>query len=462
MVKRRIKNMFGRLLNNKNRNPRKAQYLHRDKHGIDTNKVSRHAIKVCEVLQENGYQAYIVGGAVRDLIAGIQPTDFDVATNATPQQIRPLFRRARIIGRRFQLVHVVFGREIIETSTFRAAVNGQQATDEHGRIVRDNLFGSQQEDADRRDFTLNALYYDPKQELVIDFHNGVADIKNRIIRVIGDPETRYREDPVRMLRAIRFAAKLDAQIEATTLAPIHHMAELIRHVPGSRLFDELLKLLTCGEAVRALHYLRDQGLQTYMLPQLDAVLQEPGGADFIELALQRTDERIRTGNTISPGFLFASLLWKLVKRYWEEGVERGEHLIPALAQACDTVLSNQARTLAIHRRFQADMREIWMMQPRFERFSKRSLWRLTEHARFRAGVGFLQLRAEAREVDSVHAQWWADLSNANYNKRVDMVEAWFKNQPGARKSSGRRRRPRRRGRRSAAKKSTPSNDNSDN
>src|SRR5690606_22366607 len=230
-----------------------------------------------------------------------------------------LFRRARIIGRRFRLVHVVFGPEIIETSTFRSmsSANGEH-TDEHGRILRDKEFGTHEEDAARRDFTLNALYYDPISEEVIDFHRGVNDLQKRIVRIIGDPETRYREDPVRMLRAVRFAAKLSAEIEASTLEPIQRLAPLIEHVPAPRLFDETLKLLTCGHAMQSLRMLRSAGLHQDIMPLLDVVFNVPEGETFVDLALARTDARVRAGKTVSPSFLFAALLWKLVNQRWQE------------------------------------------------------------------------------------------------------------------------------------------------
>src|SRR5690606_2959413 len=360
--------------------------------------------KVCEVLRHEGFDAYIVGGAVRDLIVGLEPKDFDVATNATPNQIRPLFRRARIIGKRFQLVHVVFGQEIIETSTFRANAGSDEHTDEHGRILRDNLFGTQEEDAARRDFTLNALYYDPINEEVIDYHRGVADLKNRVVRMIGDPEKRYREDPVRMLRALRFAAKLNGTIDPATREPITRLAPLIENVPSSRLFDEILKLLPCGHAMHCLRQLQAVGLHQGLLPLIDLIFQEDGGEQFVELALARTDARVRAGKTISPSFLFAALLWKLVNKRWKELCETtGEHPAQALLLAADSVVEEQTRKLAIQRRFQADMREIWFMQARFERSTAKSIWRMAEQPRFRAAVDFLQLRAEAREVDSVQA-----------------------------------------------------------
>ncbi len=436
MFTKTIKHFVGRLFSAPPSGPRR---LGRDSHGIDRRNVSRHAIKVCEVLQQHGYAAYIVGGAVRDLIAGLPPKDFDVATSATPEQIRPLFRRARIIGRRFQLVHVVFGQEIIETSTFRAPTSDTQETDEHGRILRDNLFGTHEQDAARRDFTLNALYYDPMTEEVIDFHHGVSDLKNRVVRIIGDAETRYREDPVRMLRAVRFETKLSGTIAPSSREPIKRMAELIEYIPASRLFDEMLKLLTCGHAMDCLRHLREVGLHKGMLPLIDAIFAQPGGEAFVELALARTDARIRAGKTVSPSFLFGSLLWKLVDQRWREGTSRGESRIQALMNAADSVMEEQTRKLAIQRRYQSDMREIWFMQPRFERATAKTVWRMLDQPRFRASVDFLQLRAEAREVDSVLAQWWMDLANADDATRADMIETYQQQNRGAANGARRRR-----------------------
>ena len=425
--------------------PRKPLRIPASQHQIDRRNVSRHAVKVCEVLQQHGYEAYIVGGAVRDLIAGVEPKDFDVATNATPEEIQPLFRRARIIGKRFRLVHVVFGYEIIETSTFRAVSSVEHTTDEHGRILRDNVFGTIQDDAARRDFTLNALYYDPTTEEVIDFHRGVADLKKRLVRIIGDPVVRYREDPVRMLRAVRFAAKLSGTIEPTTLAPIASMARLVENVPASRLFDEMLKLLTCGHAMDCLRQLREQGLHHGLLPLLDVVLEQPGGERFISLALERTDARVRAGKTISPSFLFAALLWQQVNQRWTQLRASGETPIPALSQAVDSVLDEQTEKLAIQRRFVADMREIWFMQPRFERRVGKTAWRMLEQPRFRAACDFLQLRAAAGEVDSVLAQWWMDLADASPEKRSDMIDELARRPalPGEGTSEVRKRRRRR-------------------
>ncbi|MGE8548224.1 polynucleotide adenylyltransferase PcnB [Alcaligenes sp. Marseille-Q7550] len=444
MLKRTIKTFVSRLLNPAQRarsnGPRRYE---RQEHGIDRRLVSRHAVKVCEVLSQHGYEAYVVGGAVRDLIVGLEPKDFDVATNATPEQIRSLFRRARIIGRRFRLVHVVFGQEIIETSTFRADDSGKQ-TDEHGRILRDNEFGTLQDDAARRDFTLNALYYDPLSETVIDYHNGVADLKERLVRIIGDPETRYREDPVRMLRAVRFAAKLDASIEAKTHEPIKRLSRLIENVPESRLCDETLKLLNCGHAMDCIRRLQDEGLHNKLLPMVEPVLRLPDGEAFLDMALARTDSRVRAGKSASPSFIYACLLWKLVQKDWLLRCDKGEHPQQALLEAADAVIESQTRVMPIQKRYQSDMREIWFMQPRFERVANRAIWRMTEQPRFRAAVDFLQLRAEAKEVDSVLAQWWMDLANAGDDERSEMIAVRKPAGAAAAPRSGQRRNRRRR------------------
>ncbi|MGG4606152.1 polynucleotide adenylyltransferase PcnB [Paenalcaligenes sp. Me131] len=453
MLKRTIKTFVARLFAAPAKGPKR---LAQSQHGIDPDLVSRHAFKVCEVLQQHGYEAYVVGGAVRDLIAGLEPKDFDVATNATPEQIRPLFRRARIIGKRFKLVHVVFGREIIETSTFRAGDSQKQQTDAHGRILRDNEYGELLDDVNRRDFTLNALYYDPITEEVIDYHNGVEDLKNRVVRMIGDPDTRYREDPVRMLRALRFAAKLNATIEPQTHQPIQKLASLITNVPESRLFDEMLKLLECGHALRCLEQLQQEALVPYLLPFLEHSLADPEQRLFLEIALARTDSRVRSGRNTSPSFVFAALLWKAVQEQWEKRLKAGSPPVQALSEASDIVIEEQSRTLPIQRRYQGDMREIWFMQPRFERVNNRAIWRMIELPRFRAAVDFLQLRAEAKEVDSIMAQWWMDLADSqNTETRAAMIEA----RPTApRSTTTRRRRTPRRRPKNTATQDTSSNE----
>ena len=375
-------------------------------HKIDKTLVARSALRVCETLQKAGYEAYLVGGAVRDLLLGIAPKDFDVATNATPEQVKTHFRRAIIIGRRFRLVHVMFGAETIEVSTYRALDNPERQTDAHGRVLADNLFGPQHEDAARRDFTINALYYDPTHEVVLDYHDGVKDIRRRRVRMIGDPATRYREDPVRMLRAVRFAAKLGFEIDPATREPITRMRELLSNVPAARLFDEMLKLLMSGHAVACIMRLRAEGLHHGLLPLLDVILEQPAGERFVMLALSRTDERVQAGKHIAPGFLFATLLWHEVLKGWQEREARGEHRIPALDTAIDDVLALQTEKLAIQRRFAADMREIWMLQPRFERRVGRSPFRMLELPRLRAGYDFLMLRCAAEEAEAALGEWW--------------------------------------------------------
>lgn len=421
MLAKTFSQYVARLFSSKKQHSNSPKVYGVAEHQIDIRLVSRNAVKVCEVLQNKGYQAYIVGGAVRDLILGHEPKDFDVATNATPEQVRSLFRRARIIGRRFRLVHVVFGSEIIETSTFRAA--GKQVTDEQGRILNDNIFGDIRSDADRRDFTLNALYYDPIKQEVIDYHRGVEDLHKRIVRIIGDPETRYREDPVRMLRAVRFAAKLDARIEPNTLKQIKPLAHLISNVPASRLFDETFKLLTCGHSLNCLRQLRAEGLHQGILPLLDLVLQQEGSHQLIELTLERTDHRIRTNKHISASFLYAALLWPLVQAYQKEGIAQGMPPIPALVEATGRVLDEQVQKLALQKRHSAEMREIWLMQPRFDKRHPKFIWRMLAQPYFRASCDFLQIRAACHEFDSVLAQWWMDLANAPDAERAVIINA---------------------------------------
>jgi poly(A) polymerase len=427
-----IRKFIDRILQRK-KGPRSALRAHAKQYraseqGMHLENVSQAAFRTCETLQKAGHKAYIVGGGVRDLLLGLVPKDFDVATDATPDQVRALFRRSRIIGRRFQIVHVLFGREQIEVSTFRA-IQEVAETDEHGRVLRDNVWGSQAEDAARRDFTINALYYDPVADLLFDYHDGVRDLKARTLRMIGDPVSRFREDPVRMLRVARFVAKLGFTIEPATQRPIAELAPLIGNVPNARLFDEMLKLLTSGHAMDCLRVLRREGLHRGLLPMLDVILEQPDGESFVSIALARTDERIRENRTISPGFLLATLLWQPVATRWQAGLARGDHPIPALGDAIDAVLARQGEQLAITRRFVGDMREIWMMQPRFERRSGRSPWGLVEHMRFRAGYDFLLLRCEAGEIPEELGRWWTDFQGGDSAQREELIAA-VQNRPG--------------------------------
>ena len=396
----------------------------RSKHRIDRKLLSSAAIKTTEGLQKAGYEAYVVGGAVRDLLLKRRPKDFDVATNATPEQVHRVFRRSRIIGRRFRLVHVLFGDETVEVSTFRGshlAESDHAKTAESGRILRDNVFGNQEEDAVRRDFTANALYYDPATEEVIDFHHGFADIRAGILRMIGDAPTRYREDPVRMLRAIRLSAKLGLKLDAATEAPIPKMADLLKEVPESRLFDEMLKLFLSGHALESASELRKHGLHHGLLPLLDVVLEQPMGERFINLALKNTDDRVLSDKPVSPGFLFATLLWHEVLVAWNKFQDQGERSIPALHMAMNEVSEIQAEKLAIHKRYSSTMREIWGLQPRFDQRGGKRPYGLIEHPRFRAAYDFLLLRCESGEVPAEVGQWWTEFAQADGEHRAAML-----------------------------------------
>ena len=448
---RRVIERVSTLFTRKSRKPREPRRVSVVDHGIDSALVARSALRVCETLQKAGHRAYLVGGAVRDLLLGIAPKDFDVATDATPEQVKSHFRRAIIIGRRFRLVHVMFGQETIEVSTFRALDNPDRQTDEHGRVLADNLFGQQHEDAARRDFTVNALYYDPTTREVIDYHDGVKDVRRKRLRMIGDPETRYREDPVRMLRAVRFAAKLGFEIDEATREPIPRLAGLVENVPAARLFDEMLKLLTSGHSVACITRLRMEGLHHGLLPLLDVILEQPAGERFVLQALARTDERVRSGKSASPGFLLATLLWHDVLVRWNARTARGEHRIPALNLAIDDTLDAQTEKLAIQRRFVSDMREIWGLQPRFERRGSQSAYRLVQHLRFRAGYDFLLLRAAADEVPAELADWWTRFAHANEAERDRLVEEAARSQVP--ETAGRKRRRRSRGKGSTGRPS---------
>jgi poly(A) polymerase len=419
-------------------------------HGIDPDLLDDHAVRVVSTLQGAGFEAYVVGGAVRDLLVGRRPKDFDVATNATPEQVKALFRRAFIIGRRFRIVHVVFGRgrehEVIEVSTFRALlaaeaaeqVEGNEKTsraelagkthvvDASGRVLRDNVWGPQIEDAARRDFTVNAMYYDPVTRTVVDYHGGFADVRARVLRMIGDPVTRYREDPVRLLRVARFVAKLGFTIEPKTLKPVQSMAASLAQVPGSRLFDEMIKLLQTGHAVASLEVLQRLGLVSGVFPVLEAALdgaaQDPRRKQFIELALQDTDRRVGEGKPVAPSFLLACLLWHEVLGRWTALKEAGESPFPALQQAIDAVFEARIGDISGRGKLAADMREIWQMQPRLERRTVSSAPGMIEQPRFRAGFDFLRLRADVDEVPQELAEWWEDYSLGTEDEREALLQ----------------------------------------
>lgn len=418
-------------------------------HGIDPSLVDERAINVTHTLQQAGFEAYVVGGAVRDLLLGLRPKDFDVATNATPEQVKSLFRRAFIIGRRFRIVHVVYGRgrdnEVIEVSTFRAHLDNaaaeqvkgnertskrqlegmQHAVDSSGRVLRDNVWGPQDEDATRRDFTVNAMYYDPESQIVVDYHGGIQDSKKRVLRMIGDPVARYREDPVRIIRAVRFAAKLSPlafKLEAKTAKPLVQASALLADVPQSRLFDEMLKLLQTGHALASIEQLRGLGLATGIYPLLDVVVERADSA-FVQVALADTDRRVGEGKPVAPSFLLACVLWADVRDAWAARLARREHPHPALQDAIDEVFEARIGDVSGRGKLAADMREIWMMQPRFEKRVGSAPFGLVEQPRFRAGFDFLRLRADIEEVDVRLADWWQEFNMASDSEREDLLQA---------------------------------------
>ena len=430
-------------------------------HGIDRSLVDQRALDVVHTLKQAGFEAYIVGGAVRDLLLGLRPKDFDVATSATPEQVKSLFRRAFIIGRRFRIVHVVYGRgrehEMIEVSTFRAyldsadaeQVSGNERTskgelasmkhavDASGRVLRDNVWGPIEQDAARRDFSINAMYYDPESQVVVDFHNGIRDAKKLTLRMIGDAATRYREDPVRIIRAVRFAAKLSGlgfKFDAKTLAPLASSHKLLADVPQSRLFDEMLKLLQTGHSLASVEQLRAVGLNTGIYPLLDVVV-ERADDPFVKLALQDTDRRVGENQPVAPSFLLACVLWADVRKGWNQRLQpRGNQRPPpafgALQDAVDEVFESRIGDVSGRGKLGADMREIWMMQPRFDKRVGTSPFSLVDQARFRAGFDFLRLRAQVGEIEEELAHWWETFQNASDEIREDMVDAQRKvNQP---------------------------------
>ena len=418
-------------------------------HGIDPSLVDGRALDVVRTLKQAGHDAFIVGGAVRDLLLGLRPKDFDVATSATPEQVKSLFRRAFIIGRRFRIVHVVFGRgrehEVIEVSTFRADLDSadaeqvrgnershkgelaamKHAVDASGRVLRDNVWGSIEHDAARRDFTINAMYYDPEAETVVDFHHGIRDAKKRTLRMIGDAAKRYREDPVRIIRAVRFAAKLSGlgfKLDDKTRAPIGPSLSLLADVPQSRLFDEMLKLLQTGHALASIEQLRALGVAKGIYPLLDLVVQRADDA-FVRMALQDTDRRVGEGKPVAPSFLLACVLWSDVRLGWQQRQQAGMPPFPALQEAVDQAFEARIGDVSGRGKLGADMREIWMMQPRFDKRTGQSPFSLVEQPRFRAGFDFLRLRAQVAEVEEELAHWWETFSLASEPVRRDMVDA---------------------------------------
>ena len=476
MIKKIIQNLFGKSSSSNGGRFGKRRVIPASTHGIDPELVDDRAWNVVRTLQERGFQAYIVGGAVRDLLVGLKPKDFDVATDATPEEVKACFRRAFIIGRRFRIVHVVYGRgrdhEVIEVSTFRAhldsndaeQVSGNERTskkalsnmthavDASGRVLRDNVWGPQDEDATRRDFTVNAMYYDPSVGEVIDYHHGFEDAAKRVIRMIGEPAARYREDPVRIIRAVRFSAKLSAlgfKLEPRTAKPLKAMLNLLADVPQSRLFDEMLKLLQTGHSIASIEQLKKLGLARGIYPLLDVVV-ERADTPFVQAALQDTDRRVGEGKPVAPSFLLACVLWADVRAGWQ--ARTGEMAVyPALQEAIEEVFNARIGDVSGRGKLAGDMREIWTMQPRFEKRSGSAPFGLVEQARFRAGFDFMCLRAEVGEVDVELADWWEDFSLADDDSRVALLQA-VKPAPRAVRGEGEaKKRPRRRRKPAGAK-----------
>ena len=428
-----IQKLLRRIFRKKDATSGQAAIIPFRQHKITHDSISPCALNVCKELRARGFVAFVVGGAVRDLLLGKEPKDYDVATDATPEQVRDAFRRSRIIGRRFRIVHVMCGRETIEVTTFRgqaAPANGDEDEDasedqrknDNGRLLRDNVFGTQFEDAARRDFTINALYYDPGKQEVWDYLDGMQDLKKGVLRIIGDAETRYREDPVRMLRAVRLVAKLDFKLDAATQKPIRALAGLLQDVPKARLFDEMLKLFHSGHAWASAQRIREEGLHHGVLPLLDVILEQPMGKRFITLALQSTDDRVDADKPVSPAFLFATLMWHALLSSWNKYQEEQEmRPLLALNEAMDDVILTQVETLGIPRRYTTGMREIWSMQPRFLQRGGQRPFRLVENPKFRAGFDFLLLRCESGELDTEVGQWWEQFQHADDHTREQML-----------------------------------------
>ncbi|GGX85401.1 poly(A) polymerase I [Litchfieldella qijiaojingensis] len=427
----------------------------REDHPVSRKLFSEAALKVLYRLHNAGFEAYLVGGCIRDSLLGKAPKDFDVATNATPEQLRDLFRNSRIIGRRFRIVHVRFGREVIEVTTFRGKPGDDHGEhiahqSEHGLLLRDNVWGNIEEDALRRDFTVNALYYNIADFSIHDWADGVRDIESRTLRLIGDPETRYREDPVRMLRAIRFATKLGFRLDADTEAPIRELAPLLLQIPPARLFDEVLKLFLAGHAVDTFHALRDYGLFAMLFPEAyEAMAELPWAESLIERALDNTDTRIREERPVTPAFLFAALLWPGVARRMDDIQAEGMPPIPALQAASQQAVSRQLQHISIPKRFSLPMRDIWDLQLRLpKRRGKRAI-QTREHPRFRAAYDFLLLREEAGEIDPGLGQWWNAFQNADDHEQHRMLGKLDGSDPSG-ADNGRKRRPRKRRRRTSS------------
>ena len=425
-----------------------VEVIARKAHGISRTQISENALKVLYRLQKSGFEAHLVGGGVRDLLLGQEPKDFDIVTDAEPEQVHKLFRNSRLIGRRFRLVHVVFGRDVIEVATFRGShdnAQGKQESkqNESGMLLRDNVYGTIDEDAIRRDFTINALYYNVKDFSVRSYEGGIQDIYNSSIRMIGDPETRYREDPVRMLRAVRFAGKLGFDIEKKTDTPIKSLAPLLQDIPAARLFEEALKLFMAGHAHSTFELLQKRDLFKQLFPQTQAVIdQDSFYRDMVIQALKNSDLRISQGKSLTPAFLLSVFLWPCM-------LERAKQLQnempagPAMQQAAQEVISKQQQSTSIPKRFVFPMRDIWDLQHRLVKRLPKNLDSIYSHERFRAAYDFILLREEVGEDLDGTGIWWTDYQKDNPREYVPRPRKRYNKRGGNGNRSGDRK-PRRR------------------
>jgi poly(A) polymerase len=404
---------------------------------IPTEHISVNALKVMQRLTSAGYRAFLVGGGVRDLLLGLRPKDFDVATDAHPDEIRALFRNSRHIGRRFKILHIRFGREIIEVATFRAHHDSSSHQSNHtdsGMILRDNVYGSFEDDVSRRDFTVNALYYHAEEDKVYDLTGGMADLENRILRLIGDPETRYREDPVRMLRAIRFAAKLNFQLHPDTAGPITRLGSLLMDIPPARLFEEVLKLFMAGYAEESYELLDQYKIMQWLFP--DTVKHLTSAQDtFIRLSLKSTDDRIRNNQPVTPAFIFAALLWPQLDHKCKRLQAKGHRPLSAFHISCPQVIEQQLLSTSLPKRFSVPVREIWDLQFRLHQRKGRRVWSTFNHKRFRAAYDFLLLREAAGDTSEDLGGWWTEFQEVDDAEKKAMIQHQEK---GNKKKSKRR------------------------
>ena len=423
----------------------------RSEHNVSRADINDNALKVLYRLHNAGFKAHLVGGCVRDLLLSRHPKDFDVATDASPEQIKCLFDNCRLIGRRFRLAHILFGRDVVEVATFRGRsdendeTNGDRLNTKSGMILRDNVYGDIEEDVWRRDFTMNALYYNIADFSLIDYVDGIQDLRKGVIRLIGEPEKRYREDPVRMLRALRFAAKLGFKIHPDSAELISEMGELLIEIPAARLFDEVLKLFHGGDARRTFEVLEQYRLLEYLFPDTASCLRStsfPFARSLLEHVLDNTDERIRQGRSVTPAFLYAAFLWLPLLRRLK--FKPGDSLpnVIEIQKAASYIIQRQIGATAVPRRFTAVIREIWGLQPRMQRYHGKRALNLLHHPRFRAAYDFLCLRGRAGEAVQDRADWWTEIQQTSGSEQIKIAEVAAKSQQT--KKSRRRRMPRKR------------------